>query len=272
MTLIEGLLLGALQGVTEFLPVSSDGHLLLAKALFGSAGEGGHAFDVALHLGTLLATITAFRRELRPLVRGIPRFLASLRSPAAFADRWRSDPAARYLVMFAVSAVPAGIAGLWFEDAVAAMNDKPSILAPMFLITGLILSGTIFVPAGHRRVGLRDAALLGVAQAVAILPAISRSGATLGVGIYLRIERAALGSFVFLMSIPPVMGAIALKASHFGSSAPPLGPTLAGVAAAYVFGLLALRVLLPLVIRGRLAWFGAYCIVLAIFCFVRFPV
>jgi undecaprenyl-diphosphatase len=171
-----------------------------------------------------------------------------------------------------VSAVPAGIAGLCFEDAVAAMNDKPSILAPLFLITGLFLSGTAFVPPGHRRVGLRDAILLGVAQAAAILPAISRSGATLGLGVYLRIERAALGSFVFLMSIPPVLGAIALKASHLGSSAAPLGPTLAGVAAAYVFGLLALRILLPLVIRGRLAWFGAYCIVLAIFCFVRFPV
>src|SRR4029079_14804821 len=123
MTFVEAILLGLLQGVTEFLPVSSDGHLLLAKALAGDPGAGGHAFDVAIHLGTLLATITVFRRELRPLVRAVPRYLASFRSPAAFREVWRNDPAARYLTLFAVSAVPAGIAGLRFEKTIEAMND-----------------------------------------------------------------------------------------------------------------------------------------------------
>jgi undecaprenyl-diphosphatase len=270
MTLLEGILLGLLQGITEFLPISSDGHLLLAKALFHHAGDGGHAFDVAIHLGTLLATITTFRRELRPLVHGVPRFLASFRSPGAFLGTWRTDPAARYLGYFALSAIPAGLAGLWFEDAIADMNDRPWVLAPAFVVAGLWLCGTWFVPAGHRRVGLRDAILLGLAQAAAILPAISRSGTTLGLGVYLRIERAALGSFVFLMSIPPVAGAVALKARHLASSEAPLGPTLAGVVASYFAGLLALKVLLPLVVRGRLAWFGVYCIALGIFCFATF--
>ena len=207
MTVIEGILLGVLQGVTEFLPVSSDGHLLLAKALFPGASHPGHAFDVAVHFGTLLATITVFRRELRPLILAIPRFLASLRSPGTMKRTYAADPAARYLAMFAVSASPAGSAGLVFDAAIDAMNDRPAVLGPFFAATGLWLALTIFVGAGDRRIRMKDAILLGIAQAFAILPAISRSGMTLGCGIYRRIERGSLGSFAFLMSIVPVAGA-----------------------------------------------------------------
>jgi undecaprenyl-diphosphatase len=271
MTVVEGILLGVLQGLTEFLPVSSDGHLLLAKALMPGAAHPGHAFDVAVHLGTLLATITVFRRELRPLVLAIPRFLKSFRSPAAVAETYRTDPASRFLAMFAVSAIPAGIAGLCFDDAIAAMNDKPAVLGPFFLFTGLWLGLTVFVSAGDRKIRMTDAILLGLAQAAAILPAISRSGMTLGCGIYRRIERSSLGSFVFLMSIPPVAGAVALKARAIGSGSAPLVPTAAGVVAAYVSGVVALKVLLPFIHRGRVPWFGAYCIALGIYCFLRFP-
>jgi undecaprenyl-diphosphatase len=270
MTVLEGLLLGVLQGLTEFLPVSSDGHLLLAKSLFPGAATPGHAFDVAVHFGTLLATIATFRRELRPLVLATPRLVAGLRSPRALLATYRADPAARYLVLFAVSAVPAGIVGIAFEDAVAAMNDRPEVLAPFFAITGFWLVMTLRVPAGERRVRILDAALLGVAQAAAILPAISRSGMTLGCGIFRRIERGAIGSFAFLMSIPPVAGAVALKAGDLGSGDAPLLPTAAGVVAAFLSGMVALRILLPFVHSGRLAWFGAYCIALAGFCFARF--
>jgi undecaprenyl-diphosphatase len=270
MTLFEGAILGILQGITEFLPVSSDGHLLLAKALLGRSVDGGHAFDVAIHLGTLLATITVFRRELGPLVRGIPRFVAGLRSPSAFRERWRTDPAARFLGYFAISAIPAGVAGILFEDRIAAMNDRPSVLGPLFTISGLWLAATAFVPAGHRKIGLKDAALLGLVQAAAILPAISRSGMTLGCGVFRRVERASLGTFAFLMSIPPVAGAVLLKSRELGGSSAPLWPTLAGVVAAWVSGVLALRLLMPIVLKGRLAWFGAYCVVLGALCFVRF--
>jgi undecaprenyl-diphosphatase len=270
MTLLEGALLGIVQGLTEFLPISSDGHLLLAKALLGWSAEGGHAFDVAIHLGTLLATITVFRRELGPLVKAVPRFLAGFRSPAAFRETWRTDPASRFLGYFAVSAIPAGIAGLWFDDAIAAMNDRPAVLGPLFIIGGLWLVGTWLVPAGHRKIGLSDAVMLGLVQAVAILPAISRSGSTLGCGVYRRVERASLGTFAFLMSIPPVAGAVALKARHLGCCSAPLGPTLAGIATSWLFGVFALRVLMPVVLKGRLAWFGAYCVALGLFCFARF--
>jgi undecaprenyl-diphosphatase len=271
MTILEGVLLGLLQGLTEFLPVSSDGHLLLAKALLPGTTHPGHAFDVAVHLGTLLATITVFRRELRPLVLALPRFVRGFRSPWAFAATYRTDPAARYLALFAVSAIPAGIAGLYFDDAIEAMNDRPSVLGPFFLVTGLWLALTLFVGPGQRRVRVLDAILLGLAQAAAILPAISRSGMTLGCGIYRRIERGALGSFVFLMSIPPVAGAVALKARHIGSGDAPLGATVAGIVTAYVSGVVALRILMPFILRGKLPWFGAYCVALALFCFVRFP-
>jgi undecaprenyl-diphosphatase len=271
MTVVEGLLLGVLQGLTEFLPISSDGHLLLAKSLFPGATPPGHAFDVAVHLGTLLATIATFHGELRPLVRAVPRLLSSFRSPRAMLARYRSDPAARYLVLFALSAVPAGVAGIAFEDAIAGMNDRPSLLAPFFAVTGLWLLLTVRVPAGERRIGLVDAILLGLVQAAAILPAISRSGMTLGCGIYRRIDRGSLGSFAFLMSVPPVAGAVLLKAKHLGSDDAPLLPTLFGVVSAFVSGMLALRILLPFIHRGRLAWFGAYCLALAGYCFVRFP-
>jgi undecaprenyl-diphosphatase len=271
MTLLEGVILGVLQGITEFLPISSDGHLVLAKALFGHRLEAGHAFDVAIHFGTLLATITVFRKELGPLVRGIPRFIAGLRSPAALRERWRTDPAVRFLGYFAISALPAGIAGLWFEDAIAALNDRPSVLGPLFIAGGLWLVGTLFARPGHRRIGLADSALLGLVQAVAILPAVSRSGMTLGCGVYRRIERASLGTFAFMMSIPPVAGAVALESRRLGSLSCPLWPTVAGVAAAWVSGVLALRMLMPVVLKGRLGWFGLYCVALGVFCLFRFP-
>lgn len=272
MTVLEGVLLGVLQGLTEFLPVSSDGHLLLAKALFGVSGTTGLAFDVALHLGTLLATITVFRRELRPLVLAVPRFLAGFRSPAAFRGCYRTDPASRFLSLFLVSAIPAGIAGLWFHDAISAMNDRPGVLGPCFAITGLWLVLTRFVPAGQRRIGPVDALLLGIGQAAAILPAISRSGMTLGCGLYRRLERGSLGVFAFLMSIPPITGAVLLESRKVWSGGTPLVPTAAGILAAYVSGILALRVLMPFVLRGRLSGFGWYCVALSVFCFVRFGV
>src|SRR5262245_29559741 len=137
MTIVEGLLLGMLQGLTEFLPVSSDGHLLLAKALWPDATNPGHAFDVAVHLGTLLATINVFRLQLRPLVRAMPWFLCSFRSAAAIRACYLTDPASRYLWLFALSAIPAGIAGLTFERQISAMNDHPGVLGPCFAVTGL---------------------------------------------------------------------------------------------------------------------------------------
>jgi undecaprenyl-diphosphatase len=270
MGVFEGVWLGVLQGLTEFLPVSSDGHLLLAKSLLPGTAHPGHAFDVAVHFGTLLATLTMFRRELRPLAAGVPRLVRACTSPAAFRARYADDPAVRYLVLFAASAIPAGAAGLLFDDAIDAMNARPALLAPFFAATGIWLVLTRWARPGRRAVGMRDAWLIGAAQAVAILPGVSRSALTLGAGLFLRIERGSLGSFAFLMSLVPIAGAVLLKARHLGSASAPLVPTLAGVVAAYVSGLVAIKVLMPFIHRGKLAGFGWYVLAVAAFCFVRF--
>lgn len=278
MTLLQAAVLGLVQGLAEFLPISSSGHLVLARALFAEGMPAANlAFDVALHLGTTAAVVVVFARDLRPPLGALPLLLR----PKAWRAAYASDRGFRLLILLGISAVPAGIAGLKFHHDVDRLEaTRPDLVALLLLVTGAWLAVASWVArravrAGAegdpgRGLGVREALGLGVAQAVAILPGISRSGATLGAGLLLGVRRDVLGPFAFLMSIAPILGAFALKAPELARSDAVGGASLAvGVSVAFVSGVAALKLLLPFVRRGRLEIFAVYCLVVGPLAYAR---
>jgi undecaprenyl-diphosphatase len=251
MNLFDAILLGALQGATEFLPVSSSGHLVLAQHLLGGISQPGIVFDVTLHVGTLLAIAVYFWSD----VRGLCTCL------------WRRDQQAvierRLLALLAVGSIPTGIIGLVFKDQVEGMFENPLLVAAMLLVTGTLLFIADRYRPGTRREGsltVTDALLTGIAQGAAIIPGISRSGSTI-VALLLRgVSGETAARFSFLLSIPAVAGATLLSLRDAGQLSTNELPTyLAGAGAAFLVGLLAIHLLLGVLRRRRLGWFAVYC-------------
>jgi undecaprenyl-diphosphatase len=246
MTWWEAGILGLVQGLTEFLPVSSDGHLDLAKALLGLP-RAGVVFDVVLHVATLCAVVVVYWRRLTDLLRGAVR----------------GDGAAwRYLGLIALATVPAGAAGLLWEDFWAGEFSLVSI-GVQFLVTGGILWSTQFVgaPVPGAALGARHAGLIGVAQAAALFPAVSRSGTTVATGMWMGIDPVRAGEFSFLMSLPAIAGAAVLELPKLSSGAAGAGPLAlaAGFAVSLVSGVFAIRWLLVLLRRRAFHRFALYC-------------
>jgi len=239
MTVWEGILLGLLQGLTEFLPISSSGHLVLGEHLLGIHAED-ITFEVFVHFGTTLSVLTYFRRELAELIRSAIRWT---QNPVAGPER----EAVRWIGYLALSAVPAACVGLAFEEQVERLFSSPLLWLVRF----------------RRRPGgplsAWKALLIGLAQAVAITPGISRSGATVAMALYLGVEREEAARFSFLMLLPVVMGATLLKALRIGSEPISWAPIFLGTGVAYLSGLVAIHTLLVVLRRGRLEWFALYC-------------
>jgi undecaprenyl-diphosphatase len=263
MIWLKAVLLGALQGLTEFLPVSSSGHLVLGRRLLGVASpEGASAvlWEVTLHAGTLLAVLIVFRRDIVALVRGFFRGLGLCRRGVPFAVR--EDPDFALGLWILLGSVPAGAVGLCFRDFFEGLTRYPFGVAAALAVTGVVLYLTRFArptrPDG--RVGWRDAIWIGAAQAVAIAPGISRSGSTISAGLFRGVDRGEAARFSFLLSVPAVGGAVLLECRHLErlpveTAAPIL---LGGVVAAAV-GVPALVLLARLVRGGRLYAFAWYC-------------
>lgn len=246
MTTLEAVLLGLVQGLSEFLPVSSSGHLVLGRALLGIQ-SGDLVFEVIVHFGTLLAVFTVLGGRIRALVSGcIRRDAASL----------------RMLLLLLVGTVPAGAAGFFFEDYVARAFGSPAAAAGCLVATGIVLWSTRFVTARRDEVGFGDALLIGLAQALAILPGISRSGLTISAGMWRGVEGREAATFSFLLSIPVILGATALKAGSLVADPPDwnvVGPLVVGLAAAIASGVVAIRWLFAVLRGGRLDRFSYYC-------------
>lgn len=249
MNWFEALVLGLIQGLTEFLPVSSSGHLELGKYLFGIDHEAGLGFTIAVHGATVLSTIVVFRAEILALIRGALEF--------------RYNWQVRYILMIVVSMIPVGLAGVFLKDQIEGLfNGKIVLVGVMLLVTAGILFITKFFPDRGEKIGFRSAILIGIAQAVAVIPGISRSGATISTGMILGISRDKVAEFSFLMVLIPVIGANILE---FGSGGTP-GSTaimeiVIGFLAAFISGYLACRVMIALVKKSRLMWFSIYCLV-----------
>lgn len=259
----ETFILGVVQGLCEFLPVSSSGHLALLQNRFGLGGEGLLAFDLLLHCATLLAVLIFFRRDLCVLASGW--FRGCVRRSARGEEGWRYG----WAVLAATAAT--GAAALPLKGAVeSAMQSQIAVGSGLLVTAGLLFLVPLF-PEGERKPYLGTALLVGLAQGLAVFPGVSRSGATIAAGLFLGLAVAEAFRFSFLISIPAILGASLLEAMKLrksgGLSSLPEGWVWAALAA-FVLGWLALIMLRRLVLSGRWVYFGLYCLILGIFVIV----
>lgn len=252
MNLWQGILLGLVQGLTEFLPVSSDGHLTVVGTLTGVRTPGVFV-EVALHVATLGSILVVYGRRFFQLVAGVLR---------------RKPDDVRYAWLLLLGMIPAGVIGILAEDLVAQAFDSLWVAGAGFLVTGLALWSTRHrQPVGADRPTPGAALTIGFAQALAILPGVSRSGMTISTGLWLGVGTVAAADFSFLMAIPVIGGAGLLEARHIGTEIAGVGaaPLLAACLVAFVSGVVAIRVLITLLRRGRLYAFAPYCFAIGLF-------
>jgi len=257
VNVLQATILGVIQGLTEFLPVSSTGHLVVAGRLLGVA-DSDLAFEAMIHLGTLTAVLVFFRRRLRDLAQALWRGRVKVhRGRLRFPNE-----NTRLAWMLIAASIPAAVVGLVFEEAIERYFLEPFWIGIFMVLTGVLLFLAGIVPQGDQRMGWGGASAVGLAQAGAILPGLSRSGATIALGIFMGVERTAAAEFSFLLSIPVILGASGiklLKALDGGFAAGQAAGLAAGVVAAALVGWGAIKLLLAAVARGRLYWFAVYC-------------
>lgn len=258
MTLLSLCLLALVQGLTEFLPISSSGHLVLARTLLGVEVPNALALDIALHAGTLVAVIAVYRRDVLGLLG------ATLRLPGAWRSGRALEPAERLLLAVGVATLPTAVIGLALKDWIAAHCESVLPVGVALLVSSLWLTLGGRRGGGERvEVSLRHALLIGLAQTVALFPGASRSGWTIAAGLLLGLRPELAARFSFLLSLPAVGGAVLLEGRKVLDGSAPVGLStgalVLAVAIAAVSGLLAWRGLLLVLRRGSLAWFGAYC-------------
>ena len=261
MELIKAILLGILQGLTEFLPVSSSGHLVIGAKLLGF-DEPGIAFEVFLHLGTLLAVVIVFRRELMRMVSAPFLILTG--------DKKNVDQETelffRWDLYIIVATIPAVIVGLFLKDRIEAIFSNILVTFTMLAVTSVIMVLTRYLRNRHKEINCPRAFAIGVAQSLAILPGLSRSGSTIFTGMLLGIDRETVARFSFIMSIPAILGAVVLQLGDLLATPPGKDEMLnlfAGTVASSISGYGAIILLLAIVRRGRLHWFGYYCFLLS---------
>lgn len=256
MSIIEAIILGIVQGLTEFLPVSSSGHLQLAKALLGVEIEENLLFDCTLHAATVLSTIVILWPEIKRLIMGL------------FSRTFNDEQA--YIIKLIISMIPIAIVGFSLKDYLNAMLSSPYILTivgAMLLLTAVLLTFAYYArPRNKTTISYRDAAIIGVAQAVAAMPGLSRSGSTIATGIILGNEKSLVAQFSFLMVLAPILGEMLLNIvkGEVVFSSIGLVPLMAGFVASFVVGCLACKFMLGIVRRGKLIWFAVYCAIVGV--------
>lgn len=250
MDILQAILLGLIQGLTEFLPVSSSGHIELGEALLDANlnAEESVTFTILLHAATALSTIVVFRKDILDIIKGLFKLPLS-------DEFWFS-------VKIILSMIPAAFVGLFFDEFIQELFDgKVLLVGMMLIITGLLLFLADKARNTNREVGFIDAILIGVAQAIAILPGISRSGATISTSVLLGIDRTRAARFSFLMVVPLILGKMAKDGLDEGISvqAEMITPYTAGFIAAFVSGFLACKWMIALVQKSQLKYFSFYC-------------
>ncbi|MFC1610463.1 undecaprenyl-diphosphate phosphatase [Myxococcota bacterium] len=273
MTLVDAAVLGVVQGLTEFLPVSSSGHLVLGGYLLG-VSEQHILYDLVVHAGTLVATLTYFWPTLARMGREVVVAIRDFARGACARELISRYPEAWLLVLIVVGVAPTALVGLLFEEQIEALFGAPRLVCGALLVTGGLLVGTRWVQrASPGRLTVARALAIGLAQGLAIVPGISRSGSTIAVALYLGVSRDLAARYSFLLSVPAILGALVVKlAGGSGVSGPIEVWALAvGFGAAALTGLLALAVLVPLVRRGRLHYFAIYLLAAAILGLVFLP-
>ena len=252
MDWIQALILGLVQGLTEYLPVSSSGHLAIGSYLFGLEGEENLAFTVAVHVATVLSTLVILWKEIDWIFRGL--------------FKCEMNDETRYVINIIISMIPVGIVGVFFKDTVEEIFGSGLVIVGcMLLVTAALLTFSYFAkPRQKSTIGWRDALIIGIAQACAVMPGLSRSGSTIATGLLLGNKKETLAQFSFLMVIPPILGEALLDVVKAVKGEEAFGgidvlPLTVGFLAAFVSGCLACKWMINIVKNGKLIYFGIYC-------------
>jgi undecaprenyl-diphosphatase len=262
MNWLEALILGLVQGLTEFLPVSSSGHLELGKVLLGVDAERSLIFTIVVHGATVLSTVVVFRKDLWVLLKEF------------FAVRWKDLVALRfnepmkYNFKLIFSMLPVLFIALFFMDEVEALfTGRVVFVGIMLIITSLLLASTYLIKSNQRKIGYFDSLIIGIAQALAVIPGISRSGATISTGLLLGNKRELVTKFSFLMVLIPIIGANAkdlLDGQMISETTVSATSLIIGFAAAFTAGLLACKWMIRIVNKGNLIYFSVYCLIVGV--------
>lgn len=256
MNWLEALVLGVIQGLTEFLPVSSSGHLQIFNAIFGIEGGENLTFAVAVHAATVCSTIVVLRKEIGSLLAGLFRF------------QWNEETV--YIAKIIVSMIPVGIVGFFFKDYVEALfGSGLTVVGGALLVTAVLLAFAYYAkPRPRDTISFRDAFIIGLAQACAVIPGLSRSGSTIATGILLGDNKEKVAKFSFLMVLVPILGEAFLDLMKGNFSQAESGISglslVVGFLAAFISGYLACSWMINLVKKGKLIWFAVYCVVVGI--------
>ena len=255
MSFIEAFILGLVQGLTEFLPVSSSGHLELGRHFLGIENEENLTFTIVVHAATVLSTMVVFQRDIRQLITGTLSF------------RWNEET--RLVSLLLASAIPVGLIGLFFRDHIENLfNGNLLLVGCCLLVTATLLAFAHFSKSSRTgKIGLPHSLIMGLAQMVAVLPGISRSGATIATGIMMGRNRNEVARFSFLMVLIPILGAAfidLLKGDFSNEMSLGLAPLFAGFIAAFLSGWAACRLMIRLVTSGNLIYFSIYCLTIGL--------
>ena len=260
MNWLQALILGLIQGLTEYLPVSSSGHLAIGQALFGlENGESNLAFTVLLHVATVLSTVVILWSEIVWLFKDL--------------FKWKWNEGTRYIVNILISMIPVAIVGFFFKDTIEEVfGSGLLIVGIMLLVTATLLTFSYFAkPRQKENITPVHAFIIGIAQACAVMPGLSRSGSTIATGLLLGNKKEKLAQFSFLMVIPPILGEALLDVKDmievgFGEAMGGLSPVAAivGFLAAFISGCLACKWMINLVKKGKLIWFAVYCVIVGV--------
>jgi undecaprenyl-diphosphatase len=264
----DALILGIIQGLTEFLPVSSSGHLMIAKALLGVDAAGFLDFTVTVHLATVLSTIVVFWAVIWKMLKGIFKF--------------RYNDETDYFLKICVSMIPVGLVGLLFKDRVESLfGDSLTVVAAFLLLTALLLvlseiiTARVHITNNHRNgISYLQALIVGIGQAIAVAPGLSRSGTTIAVGLVSGVKREKMAEFSFLMVLIPIIGEQCLSLLDIARGKEALGgsigalPLAVGFVSAFLAGMFACKVMISIVKKAKLSWFALYCAIVAVLIFI----
>jgi len=259
MEWFEALILGLIQGLTEFLPVSSSGHLEIGKAFFGIEGEENLYFTIVVHGATVLSTIVVLWTEIAKLIRGGLEF--------------KYNEETKTILKILVSMIPVGIVGVFFKDDIKGLfaGDNLVFVGAMLLITAGLLSFAHFYRPKRMKISYLSAFIVGISQALAVLPGISRSGATISTGLILGVKKEEIAKFSFLMVLLPILGenVLSLMSGELtGEAGMQTMPLIIGFFAAFISGYIACRWMLNIVRKGKLIWFAVYTATVGLTCII----
>lgn len=263
MSWFQAIILGLIQGLTEFLPVSSSGHLAIGKALLGVEVAEDLVFEVTVHAATVLATIVVFRKQIAELLRGLFKF--------------KYNDETDYILKICVSMIPVFVVGMFFKDSVEALFSSLAVVGVALLVTAVLLAFSDLASdwyassgggAKQHRGGISfwQAFVVGLGQALAVIPGLSRSGTTISTGLMCGVRRSSMAQFSFLMVLVPILGEAFLDIVGGDAASSSVGalPLVLGFVAAFLSGLFACKVMIALVKRAKLRWFALYCAVVGI--------